>query len=63
MSNKNDFKAFSVSQDANVISQGEYEESQYLNTGIPPNFISIDLYPIDFKLQRGGKGANPREHR
>ncbi|OCQ53471.1 hypothetical protein Ppb6_01358 [Photorhabdus australis subsp. thailandensis] len=43
MSNKNDFKAFSVNQDANVVSQGEYEESQYLNTGMPPNIISIDL--------------------
>ncbi|MCA6219331.1 gp53-like domain-containing protein [Photorhabdus antumapuensis] len=43
MSNKNDFKAFSISQDANVVSQGEYEESQELNTGIPPNIISIGL--------------------
>ncbi|AWK43921.1 hypothetical protein GPY51_18330 [Photorhabdus laumondii subsp. laumondii] len=43
MSNKNDFKAFSVSQDANVVSQGEYEKSQELNTGIPPNIISIGL--------------------
>ncbi|NHB97440.1 gp53-like domain-containing protein [Photorhabdus stackebrandtii] len=43
MSNKNEFKAFSASQDANVISQGEYEESRDLNTGIPPNIISIGL--------------------
>ncbi|WP_158019916.1 MULTISPECIES: hypothetical protein [Photorhabdus] len=43
MSNKNEFKAFSASQDANVVSQGEYEESRDLNTGIPPNTISIDL--------------------
>ncbi len=21
------------------------------------------IYPIDFKMHRGGKGANPREHR
>ncbi|WP_164834894.1 tail fiber protein [Photorhabdus temperata] len=43
MSNKNEFKAFSASQDANVVSQGEYEKSQDLNTGIPPNTISIGL--------------------
>ncbi|TDB55842.1 gp53-like domain-containing protein [Photorhabdus khanii] len=43
MSNKNEFKAFSASQDANVVSQGEYEESRDLNTGIPPNIISIGL--------------------
>lgn len=41
MSNKNDFKAFSISQDANVVSQGEYEESQELNTGIP-----LILFPL-----------------
>ncbi|KTL59611.1 hypothetical protein AA106_16460 [Photorhabdus laumondii subsp. laumondii] len=23
----------------------------------------ISLYPMDFKMHRGGKGANPREHR
>ncbi len=23
----------------------------------------IVLYPMDFKMDRGGKGANPREHR
>ncbi|WP_445496116.1 gp53-like domain-containing protein [Photorhabdus sp. SF281] len=43
MSNKNEFKAFSASQDANVISQGEYEESRDLETGMSPNTISIDL--------------------
>ncbi|ETS31350.1 Phage tail fiber [Photorhabdus khanii NC19] len=43
MSNKNEFKAFSASQDANVVSQREYEESRDLNTGIPPNIISIGL--------------------
>ncbi|WP_229015796.1 MULTISPECIES: hypothetical protein [Photorhabdus] len=25
--------------------------------------IFSDLYPMDFKMDRGGKGANPREHR
>ncbi|NDK99574.1 hypothetical protein [Photorhabdus bodei] len=23
----------------------------------------VDIYPMDFKMHRGGKGANPREHR
>ncbi len=34
------------------------------------NFVNINdknlegnLYPMDFKMHRGGKGANPREHR
>ncbi|OCA55090.1 gp53-like domain-containing protein [Photorhabdus namnaonensis] len=43
MSNKNDFKAFSISPDANIVSQEEYEERQELNMGIFPNVISIDL--------------------
>ncbi len=25
-------------------------------------FVSI-IYPMDFKMDRDGKGANPREHR
>ncbi|KTL63485.1 hypothetical protein AA106_00010 [Photorhabdus laumondii subsp. laumondii] len=24
--------------------------------------LSVHLYPMDFKMHRGGKGANPREH-
>ncbi|OCA55914.1 gp53-like domain-containing protein [Photorhabdus namnaonensis] len=43
MSQKNDFKAFSVSNDANVVHQEKYEENQSLQTGFPPNTISIDL--------------------
>ncbi|MER2474458.1 helix-turn-helix domain-containing protein [Photorhabdus laumondii] len=23
----------------------------------------VDIYPMDFKMHRGGKGVNPREHR
>ncbi|KTL62657.1 hypothetical protein AA106_17725 [Photorhabdus laumondii subsp. laumondii] len=25
--------------------------------------LEDNLYPMDFKMHRGGKGANPREHR
>ncbi len=27
------------------------------------NNLEDNLYPMDFKMHRGGKGANPREHR
>ncbi|PHM64296.1 tRNA glutamyl-Q synthetase [Xenorhabdus stockiae] len=27
------------------------------------NFLTLRIYPMDFKLHRGGKGASPREHR
>ncbi len=27
------------------------------------SLISLVIYPMDFKLHRDGKGANPREHR
>ncbi|AKH64764.1 MULTISPECIES: phage tail protein [Photorhabdus] len=43
MSHKNDFKAFSVSNDANRISQEKYEESQSLQVGFPPENISIPV--------------------
>ncbi|ERT10318.1 hypothetical protein O185_25640 [Photorhabdus temperata J3] len=33
MSPKNNFKAFSISNNANVVSQERYEESQSLQTG------------------------------
>ncbi|EQC00325.1 hypothetical protein B738_11990 [Photorhabdus temperata subsp. temperata M1021] len=39
MSSKNDFKAFSISNNANVVSQGRYEESKDLLTGFPPNDV------------------------
>ncbi|AWK42672.1 hypothetical protein A4R40_14805 [Photorhabdus laumondii subsp. laumondii] len=25
--------------------------------------LEDNIYPMDFKMHRGGKGANPREHR
>ncbi|OCA54710.1 gp53-like domain-containing protein [Photorhabdus namnaonensis] len=40
MSNKNDFKAFSIGNNANVVSQERYEESQNLKTGFPPEGIT-----------------------
>ncbi|OCQ51560.1 hypothetical protein Ppb6_03291 [Photorhabdus australis subsp. thailandensis] len=27
------------------------------------NMNDINIYPMDFKMRRDGKGANPREHR
>ncbi|NHB89946.1 gp53-like domain-containing protein [Photorhabdus tasmaniensis] len=43
MSAKNDFKAFSVNNNSNVISQEKYEESQSLQTGFPPENIPIHV--------------------
>ncbi|MCT8345113.1 MULTISPECIES: tail fiber protein [Photorhabdus] len=37
MNPKNDFKAFSINNNANVVSQERYEESKDLLTGFPPN--------------------------
>ncbi len=39
MSYKNDFKAFSIDNNANVVSQGIYEEEQSLKTGFPPDNV------------------------
>ncbi|WP_376744720.1 hypothetical protein [Photorhabdus noenieputensis] len=43
MSNKNDFKAFSISNNANVVSQERYEESLSLYSGFPPDNIPTHL--------------------
>ncbi|WP_083451944.1 phage tail protein [Photorhabdus heterorhabditis] len=43
MSQKNDFKAFSISNNANVVSQRLYEESKDLLTGFPPNDVSTHM--------------------
>ncbi|WP_350306791.1 tail fiber protein [Photorhabdus viridis] len=43
MSQKNDFKAFSISDHANVVSQERYEESQNIQTGFPQNNISTHV--------------------
>ncbi|WP_118985401.1 gp53-like domain-containing protein [Photorhabdus sp. CRCIA-P01] len=43
MSPKNDFKAFSINNNANVVSQGEYEKSQNLQTGFPPEDITTHV--------------------
>ncbi|NHB60321.1 hypothetical protein C5472_03930 [Photorhabdus sp. RW14-46] len=32
------------------------------NVSISPHSIN-NIYPMDFKMDRDGKGANPREHR
>ncbi|TNH44479.1 gp53-like domain-containing protein [Photorhabdus luminescens] len=39
MNPKNDFKAFSISNNANVVSQERYEEENSLKTGFPSNNI------------------------
>ncbi|WP_387491751.1 phage tail protein [Photorhabdus sp. RM96S] len=43
MSQKNDFKAFSISNNANVLSQEKYEENQSLQVGFPPENISTHV--------------------
>ncbi|NHB87161.1 tail fiber protein [Photorhabdus tasmaniensis] len=43
MSHKNDFKAFSINDNANVVSQEKYEESERLSTGFPPNDVPTHL--------------------
>ncbi|MCT8353195.1 MULTISPECIES: phage tail protein [Photorhabdus] len=43
MSQRNDFKAFSISENANVVSQEKYEESQNLKTGFPPENVSTHV--------------------
>ncbi|WP_387491748.1 tail fiber protein [Photorhabdus sp. RM96S] len=43
MSQKNDFKAFSISNNANVVSQEKYEENQSLQVGFPPDNISTHV--------------------
>ncbi|RAW91865.1 phage tail protein [Photorhabdus laumondii] len=43
MSQKNDFKAFSIINNSNVVNQNEYEESQSLKTGFPPENISTHV--------------------
>ncbi|WP_289992588.1 phage tail protein [Photorhabdus laumondii] len=43
MSQKNDFKAFSIINNSNVVNQKEYEESQSLKTGFPPENISTHV--------------------
>ncbi|MCE1645078.1 hypothetical protein LWT37_24730, partial [Enterobacter hormaechei] len=43
MSPKNDFKAFSISNNANVVSQEGYETSSALKTGFPPENITTHL--------------------
>ncbi|MCC8383611.1 hypothetical protein GPY51_06280 [Photorhabdus laumondii subsp. laumondii] len=43
MNPQNDFKAFSIGNNANVVSQEAYEESRSLKTGFPPADITIHL--------------------
>ncbi|MEK9494986.1 phage tail protein, partial [Photorhabdus sp. P32] len=43
MNYKNDFKAFSTNNNANVVSQEGYEESRSLKMGFPPDDITVHL--------------------
>ncbi|RAX00792.1 MULTISPECIES: phage tail protein [unclassified Photorhabdus] len=43
MSQRNDFKAFSISENANIVSQEKYEESQNLKMGFPPENVSTHI--------------------
>ncbi|WP_118984893.1 tail fiber protein [Photorhabdus sp. CRCIA-P01] len=43
MNQKNDFKAFSISNNANVVSQEKYETDKSLQEGFPPGNISTHL--------------------
>ncbi|RAW98217.1 MULTISPECIES: phage tail protein [unclassified Photorhabdus] len=43
MNQQNDFKAFSIIDDANVVSQEKYEESQSLQMGFPPENVSTHV--------------------
>ncbi|KAA1185265.1 tail fiber protein [Photorhabdus heterorhabditis] len=43
MNPQNDFKAFSISDNANIVSQEEYEEDQSLQTGFTPENISTHV--------------------
>ncbi len=43
MNPKSDFKAFSIGNNANVVSQEAYEESRSLKTGFPPDNITIHV--------------------
>ncbi len=43
MSQKNDFKAFSISDNANVVSQEKYEVNQSLQTGFSPDNVPTHL--------------------
>nr|WP_238399161.1 hypothetical protein [Photorhabdus bodei] len=43
MSQGNDFKAFSISENANIVSQGKYEESQNLKMGFTPENVSTHV--------------------
>ncbi|MCA6220036.1 phage tail protein [Photorhabdus antumapuensis] len=43
MSYKNDFKAFSISDNANVVNQEKYEENQSLKTGFSPDNVPTHL--------------------
>ncbi|MCT8344063.1 MULTISPECIES: phage tail protein [Photorhabdus] len=43
MSYKNDFKAFSIGDNANVVNQGKYEENQSLKSGFTPDNVPTHL--------------------
>ncbi|CAQ84379.1 MULTISPECIES: phage tail protein [Photorhabdus] len=51
MSQKNDFKAFSIKNGANVVSQYSYENSPELQTGLTPN-SPVDIHLLNKALRQ-----------
>ncbi len=58
MSQKNDFKAFSIDNNANVVSQERYEESLNLNTGFQPDNVPTHLLTKQPPTKVGGLVIN-----
>ncbi|MCW7762970.1 gp53-like domain-containing protein [Photorhabdus luminescens] len=56
MSNKNDFKAFSIKDGANVVSQNLYENSPELQTGFPP--VGLTTHVLNKALRQSSTIAS-----
>ncbi|OWO84495.1 phage tail protein [Photorhabdus luminescens] len=52
MNQKNDFKAFSIGNDANVVSQGKYEINENLQKGIPAGDITPHIHLLNKVLRQ-----------
>ncbi|WP_434524234.1 gp53-like domain-containing protein [Photorhabdus asymbiotica] len=56
MSNKNDFKAFSIKDGANVVDQNLYENSAELQTGFPP--VGLTTHVLNKALRQSSTIAS-----
>ncbi len=54
-----------ISLSAMLLPQCYYHKlkSPFLSISPFEEVIKVQIYPMDFKMHRDGKGANPREHR